>query len=165
MKPTHILALALFAIFYPSALAEDAPLLLDTRTRCIVLFRECLVLIEKKDVDGIFPIIADGGASDFKIFPDSPPQDGGLRDELKDVDKFFEKNFRYPATIKDKFNEILFSEVVTTDKSVSINNTATDEIVDGILHSIKIKIPEGDITTELRFVEVAGRLYWVPFGW
>ena len=165
MKPTHILALAVFAIFSPTALAEDALRPLDTRTRCIVLFRECLVLIEKKDVDGIFPIIADGGASDFKIFPDSPPRKGDLMNELKNVEKFFKKNFRYPATIKDNFNEILFSEKVTTDKSISIKNTATDETIDGILHSIKIKLPEPDGTAELRFVEVAGRLYWVPFGW
>ena len=160
MKPTHILALALFAMFSPSALAEDSLRPLDTRTRCISLFRECLVLIEKKDIDGIFPIIADGGASDFKISFDPPPLEGA-----KDVEGFFRKNFRINAsTIKSKFNEILLSEAVTTDK-ISIKNAATDEIIDGKLHSMKIKLPELDGTGELRFVEVAGRLYWVPFGW
>jgi hypothetical protein len=160
MKPTHILALALFAMFSPSALAEDSLRPLDTRTRCISLFRECLVLIEKKDIDGIFPIIADGGASDFKISFDPPPLEGA-----KDVESFFRKNFRINAsTIKSKFNEILLSEAVTTDK-ISIKNAATDEIIDGKLHSMKIKLPELDGTGELRFVEVAGRLYWVPFGW
>ncbi|MBT5377551.1 MAG: hypothetical protein HN675_06815 [Opitutae bacterium] len=162
MKPTHAVALALFATFSPSASAEDSLRPLDTRTRCISLFRECLVLIEKKDVDGIFSIIADGGGAGFKIFPDSPPREG----ELKDVGKFFEKNFRFNAsTIKSKFNEILFSEMVTTDKSVSIKNKSTDEIIAGKLHSIKIKLPKPDVTAELRCVEVAGRLYWVPFGW
>jgi hypothetical protein len=160
MKPTHILALALFAMFSPSALAEDSLRPLDTRTRCISLFRECLVLIEKKDIDGIFPIIADGGASDFKISFDPPPLEGA-----KDVESFFRKNFRINAsTIKSKFNEILLSEAVTTDK-ISIKNAATDEIIDGKLHSMKIKLPELDGTGELRFVGVAGRLYWVPFGW
>ena len=160
MKPTHILALALFAIFSPSALAEDALCPLDTRTRCISLFRECLVLIEKKDIDGIFPIIADGGASDFKISIDPPPLEGA-----KDVERFFRKNFRInTSTIKNKFNEILLSEAVTTDK-ISIKNAATDEMIDGKLHSMKIKLPELDGTGELRFVELAGRLYWVPFGW
>lgn len=161
MKPTHILAFALVAMSSPLALAEDSLPPLDTRTSCISLFRECLVLIEKKDVDGIFPIIADGGASGFRISIDPPPLEGE-----KDVERFFRKNFRINAsTIKSKFNEILLSEAVTTDKSVSIKNAATDEIIDGKLHSIKIKLPELDGTGELRFVEVAGRLYWVPFGW
>lgn len=148
-------------MFSPSALAEDSLRPLDTRTRCISLFRECLVLIKKKDIDGIFPIIADGGASDFKISIDPPPLEGA-----KDVESFFRKNFKINAsTIKSKSNEILLSEAVTTDESVSVKNAATDEIIDGKLHSMQIKLPELDGTAELRFVEVAGRLYWVPFGW
>jgi hypothetical protein len=83
----------------------------------------------------------------------------------KDVERFFRKNFRInTSTIKNKFNEILLSEAVTTDK-ISIKNAATDEMIDGKLHSMKIKLPELDGTGELRFVELAGRLYWVPFGW
>ena len=161
MKRALAVTLALFSIFSPPALAEDPLRPLDTRTRCIVLFRECLVLIEKKDFDGLFPIIADGAASSFKIFPEPPPQEG----ELKDLDKFFQENFKNAAAIKDNFNKILFSEAVTTDNSASIKNTTTDKTAEGKLHSIKIKLPERDAIGELRFVEVDERLYWVPFGW
>ena len=161
MKRAHAVTLALFAMFSPPALAEDPLRPLDTRTRCIVLFRECLIMIEKKDFDGLFPIIADGAASGFKIFPEPPPREG----ELKDLDKFFEGNFKNAAAIKDNFDKILFSESVTTDDAASIKNTATDEVVEGELHSIKIKLPERDAIGELRFVEADGRLYWVPFGW
>ena len=71
MRPIHTLALVT-AILLTSidVSADDMFQPLDTRTRCIVLFRECLVLIDQKDVDGVFEIIADGGASDFKLYPD-----------------------------------------------------------------------------------------------
>ena len=65
MKSIHTLVTvaALFpvaALFLcsPAVLADDSFRPLDTRKRCIVLFRECLVLIDKKDVNGIFEIIA-----------------------------------------------------------------------------------------------------------
>ena len=71
MKPTHTLvAVAALSLCSPTVLAEDSFRPLDTRTRCIVLFRECLVLIDKKDVNGIFKIVADGGATNFKLTPD-----------------------------------------------------------------------------------------------
>ena len=35
-----------------------------------MLFRECLVLIDNKDVNGIFKLIADGGGTDFRVTPD-----------------------------------------------------------------------------------------------
>ena len=59
-KTSQLLPLVLF-LCSSAVRAEDTFRPLDKKTRCIVLFRECLVLIDKKDVNGIFRIIADGG--------------------------------------------------------------------------------------------------------
>ena len=173
MKPTHTLVgVAALSLCSPAVLAEDSFRPLDTRTRCIVLFRECLVLIDKKDIDGILPIIADGqGASNFKLYPDPNSLSPDLKRELQDVDKFFKQNFKNVATLKGTFNKILFSKLVTAKEPVSVRNTANDKEDEATVHSIKITIPDmdgrisSDDTGELRFVEIADRLYWVPFGW
>ena len=64
MKSTHtFISVAALFLCSTTAFADDMLQPLDTRTRCIVLFRECHVLIDQKDIDGIFKIVADGGAT------------------------------------------------------------------------------------------------------
>ncbi|MDA7923088.1 hypothetical protein N9B50_01270 [bacterium] len=170
MKPAHtLLALAALSLCSPEVFAQDSFRPLDTRTRCIVLFRECLVLIDKKDVNGIFQVIADGGASDFKLSPDPDSLSPDLKRELQDVNGFFKHNFRSAPLLNRTFNKIQFSELVTAKESVSVTNTATDKKAEAKLHSIKIKITipdtDRDKTVELRFVQIADKIYWIPIGW
>ena len=168
MKPTQtFVAVVALSLCSHEVLAEDSFRPLDTRTRCIVLFRECLVLIDKKDVNGIFQVIADGGASDFKLYPDPNALPPDLKRELQDVDEFFTHNFKNAPAIKRTFNDILFSDLVTAKESVAVKNTGNDKKDQATLHSIEIKIPDIDRRdfTELRFVEIADKIYWVPFGW
>jgi hypothetical protein len=170
MNLAHILVtVAALFLCSPALLAEDSFRPLDTRTRCIVLFRECLVLIDKKDVDGIFQIIADGQASGFRLYPDLDSLSPDLKRELEDVNRFFNKNFKAASLLKRNFNKIQFSELVTAKESVSVTNTATDKEDEATLHLIKIKIripdTDRDEIVELRFVQIADNLYWIPVGW
>ncbi len=170
MKLPHTLVtVATLFLFSPAVLADDSFRPLDTRTRCIVLFRECLVLIDKKDVNGIFKIIADGGATDFKLTPDPGSFSPKLKQELQDVDRFFNRNFRNASLINRAFNETQFSELVTAKELVSVTNTANDNKTEAKLHSIKIKIripdTDRDEFGKLRFLEIADNIYWIPFGW
>jgi len=134
-----------------------------------VLFRECLVLIDKKDVNGIFKIVADGKATNFKLTPDPDSFSPKLKQELKDINRFFSRNFRSAPLLNRTFNKIQFSELVTAKESVSVTNTATGKKDEAKLHSIKIKItiPDTDRheTSELRFVQIADKIYWIPIGW
>ena len=149
--------------------ADDMFQPLDTRTRCIVLFRECLVLIDQKDVDGIFEIIADGGASDFKLYPDPASLSPELKQERQDVDGFIERNFRSASLLNRSFYKIQFSDLTTANKMVTVINTANDQKDEAKLHSIKIKIKVPDTdrheSVELRFLEIAEDIYWIPIGW
>ena len=170
MNPAQTLVtVAALFLCSPVVLAEDSFRPLDTRTRCIVLFRECLVLIDNKDVDGIFQIIADGQASGFRRYPDLDSLSPDLKRELEDVDRFFNKNFKAASLLKRTFNEIQFSELVTAEESVSVTNTSNDNKDEAKLHSIKIKIKDLDTDRheigELRFVQIADEIYWVPIGW
>ena len=168
MKPAHLLVtVALLYLCSPAVFADDSFRPLDTRTRCIVLFRECLVLVDKQDVNGVFQIVADGGASEFKLYPDPSSLSPDLKRELQDVNGFFQKNFKSAPMMKRTFNNIQFSKLVTAENSVSVTNTANGKKEQAKLHSIKIKIPDTDRHEigELRFVEIADRIYWIPFGW
>jgi hypothetical protein len=130
--------------------------------------RECLVLIDQKDVDGILEFTADGGASGFKLYPDPdslPPQ---LKEELQNVDRFFERNFRSASLLNRAFYKIEFSDLTTAKETVSVINTANDKKGHAKLHSMKImvEIPaKGPQSVELRFLEIAEDIYWIPIGW
>ena len=91
---TTVLAILFVCLSFSVAEAQLMFQPLDTRTRCIVRLRECLVLIDQKDVDGIFEFIADGGALDFKLYPDPDSLPQQLKEELQNVDRFFERNFQ-----------------------------------------------------------------------
>ena len=171
MKPTYTLvALAVLSLCSPAVFAQDSFRPLDTRTRCIVLFRECLVLIDKQDVKGIFAIIADGGPSaSFKLYPDLDSLSPDMKRELEDVNGFFKKNFKTVSLVKRPFNEIQFSDLVTAKELVTVTTKANEKKDEAKLHSmkIKIKIPDTDRHEigELRFVQIADKIYWIPFGW
>jgi hypothetical protein len=169
MKASHSLVfLAILFLCSTSVLADDMFQPLDTRTRCIVRLRECLVLIDQKDVDGILEFTADGGASGFKLYPDPdslPPQ---LKEELQNVDRFFERNFRSASLLNRAFYKIEFSDLTTAKETVSVINTANDKKGHAKLHSMKImvEIPaKGPQSVELLFLEIAEDIYWIPIGW
>ncbi|MDA9858769.1 hypothetical protein N9D23_11675 [Rubripirellula sp.] len=166
--PQTFTAIATLILLSPSVIAEEVYQPLDTRTRCIVLLRECLVLIENKDVNGIFKKIADGGVKNFKLTnsPESfPPK---MKQEIQDVDRFFKRNFRAAPVLQKAFNDLQYSELVTAKELVPVS-IATDKKAEAKLHTIKIKIriPDEDRPEfgELRFLEIGDNLYWVPFGW
>lgn len=171
MKPTRLLVtIGALLLCSPAVSAEDSFRPLDTRTRCIVLFRECLVLIDKKDVNGIFAIIADGGQSaSFKLYPDVDSLSPDMKRELEDVNGFFKKNFKTAPLLKRAFDEMQFSELVTAKELVTVTNTANEKKDEAKLHTMKIKIriPDTDRHEigELRFIEIADAIYWIPFGW
>ena len=171
MKPTHLLVtIGALLLCSPAVSAEDSFRPLDTRTRCIVLFRECLVLIDKKDVNGIFASIADGGQSaSFKMYPDVDSLSPDMKRELEDVNGFFKKNFKTAPLLKRAFDEMQFSELVTANELVAVINSANDEKTKAKLHTIKMKVRIPDTTrhevAKLRFVQIKDSLYWVPFGW
>ena len=147
MKFTHALVFATaFVLCSTPVFADDMFQPLDTRTRCIVLFRECLVLIDQKDVDGVFEIIADGGASDFKLYPDPASLSPELKQERQDVDRFIERNFRSASLLHGSFYKIQFSDLSTSREMVRVINTANNKTADAKLHSMKIrvKIPDKD---------------------
>ena len=151
-----------------AASADDSYRSLDTRTRCIVLLRECLVLIEQRDIDGIFEIVADGtGGSNFKIYPNPAAISAELKQERQNANTFIERNFRNHRVINSAFSNLQFSDLKTAKKSVTVTNTENNKKADAKLHSIKVKIPLQDRYEfgELRFLEMAENIYWVPIGW
>ena len=151
MEPIHILrAVVALSLFSSAVSADDSLRPLDTRTRCIVLFRECLVLIDNKEVNGIFQVIACGGAMDFKLYPDPNSLSADLKRELQDVDRFFERNFRNASSISRAFDMILFSNLVTAAETVSVKNTANDKEEEAKLHSscvADIRLPSCSLFT------------------
>ncbi|QDT60132.1 hypothetical protein SV7mr_26490 [Stieleria bergensis] len=175
MKLAHtIIAVSALLLCSPVLLAEDTFRPLDTRTRCIVLFRKCLVLIDKQDVEGVFEHIADGQASGFKLYPDLDSVSPDLKEELEDVNRFLTKNFRSASLVNQSFNELQFADLVTAEELVSVTKASVtkafgDGKAEAKLHSIKIKIkvPDSDRHEigKLRFVQLADKIYWVPFGW
>jgi hypothetical protein len=170
MKSTHALvSVTALCLCSTAVFADDTFQPLDTRTRCIVLFRECLVLIDHKDIDGIFEIIADGGASDFKLYPDPDSLSPELKQERQDVDRFIERNFRSASLLNHSFYKIQFSDLATAEEMVTVINTVNNKRADAKLHSMKIrvKIPDKDRheSVELRFLETAEDIYWIPIGW
>ncbi|MCP4944565.1 MAG: hypothetical protein GY924_21645, partial [Planctomycetaceae bacterium] len=86
-----LLTFATLCLLSPTIMADDAFRPLDTRTRCIVLFRECLVLIDNKDVNGIFKLVADDGGTDFRLTPDPDSLSPKLKKEIQDVNRFFSR--------------------------------------------------------------------------
>ena len=134
----------------------------------IVLLRECLVLIEQRDIDGIFEIVADGtGGSNFKIYPNPAAISAELKQERQNADTFIERNFRNHRVISSAFSNLQFSDLKTAKKSVTVTNTENNKKADAKLHSIKVKIPLQDRYEfgELRFLEMAENIYWAPIGW
>ena len=170
MKPTCIMMLlAALSLCPRGVVAEDSFSPLDTKTRCLVLVRKCLVLIAKKDVEGIFQNIADGHASDFRLYPDLDALPADLKQELEDVDRFFAKNFRAASILDRSFDAIQFSALVTAEEPVFVTSTAKDRQVEAKLHSMKFKIKDPETghykIGELSFVQTADTIYWVPIGW
>ena len=170
MKTIHtFVTLAALFLCSPAVFAEEPFRPLDTRTRCIVLFRECLILVDKKDVNGIHQIIADGVRQDFKLYPDLDSLSPDMKRELQDVDSFFRKNFRNASLLNRTFHKLQFSELVTANELVAVINSANDEKTKAKLHTIKMKVRIPDTTrhevAKLRFVQIKDSLYWVPFGW
>ena len=169
MKSTNVLVFAAALFLCSNAIfAGDTFQPLDTRTRCIVLFRECLVLIDHKDIDGIFEIVADGGASNFRRYPDPDSLSPELKQKRQD-ERFIERNFRSASLLSRSFYKIEFSDLTTAKEMVSVINTANNKKVDAKLHSMKIrvKIPDTDRheSVELRFLETAEDIFWIPIGW
>jgi hypothetical protein len=166
--PQTFTAIATLILLSPSVIAEEVYQPLDTRTRCIVLFRECLVLIENKDVNGIFKKIADGGAKNFKLTNSPESFSPKMKQEIQDVDRFFKRNFRAAPVLQKTFNDLQYSELITAKELVPVS-IATDKKSEAKLHTIKIKIriPDEDRPEfgELRFLEIGDNLYWIPFGW
>ena len=165
-----VIAVAAFTAISRAGSPTDEPTFrpLDTRTRCIVLFCEALVLIAKKDVDGILANIADGGApGTFRLYPDRVSLSPDLKREIQDVDQFLKHNFLHSESLHRKFNEILFSDLQTAKETVTVKDMAAAKEHKAQLHVINVKLQDIDDRrfSELRFVEVDGRLYWVPFGW
>ena len=162
-----LLTFATLCLLSPTIMADDAFRPLDTRTRCIVLFRECLVLIDNKDVNGIFKLVADGGATDFRLTPDPDSLSPKLKKEIQDVNRFFSRNFRSAPLMNRGFNKIQFSDLVTEKNTVLVTNAADNQKTVAKLHSIKIKIPDTDRdeSVKLRFLQIANKIYWIPIGW
>lgn len=165
----RLLTFATLWLFSPTIMAADAFRPLDTRTRCIVLFRECLVLIDNKDVNGIFKLVADGGGTDFRVTPDPDSFPPTLKEEIQDLNRFFSRNFRSASLLNRGFNEIQFSDLVTEKNEASVTNAANNQKTEAKLHSIKIKIriadTDRDETVRLRFLQTADKIYWIPIGW
>lgn len=164
-----LLTFATLCLLSPTIMADDAFRPLDTRTRCIVLFRECLALIDNKDVNGIFKLVADGGGTDFRLTPDPDSLSPKLKKEIQDVNRFFSRNFRSAPLMNRGFNKIQFSDLVTEKNSVLVTNAADNQKIEAKLHSIKIKIriedTDRDETVRLRFLQTADKIYWIPIGW
>ena len=164
-----LLTFATLCLLSPTIMADDAFRPLDTRTRCIVLFRECLVLIYNKDVNGIFKLVADGGGTDFRLTPDPDALSPKLKKEIQDVNRFISRNFRTEPFMNRGFNKIKFSDLVTEKNTVLVTNAADNQKIEAKLHSIKIKIriedTDRDETVRLRFLQTADKIYWIPIGW
>src|SRR6056300_283963 len=172
------------------ALAEESLRPLDTRTRCIVLLRECLVLFEKKDVNGIFQNVVDNGVIIFSDpgsdSPDVTPD--GFEDG--DVDLFFKK-CRAEKLAYRIFDRIQFSDLVTDKEPITVSNKRTGKVHKAKSHTLKIKLslhgsdlqriannPIDGVKMEevealidkpqildLQFVQIADKIYWKPFKW
>ena len=179
-----------FAVMTSSAaLAEESLRPLDTRTQCIVLLRECLVLFEKKDLKGIFQNVVDNGTIIFSD-PDSDSPD--VTPDIEDIDRFFQKS-RAEKLVYRIFDRLQFSDLVTAKEPITVTNKTTGKVHEAKSHTLKIKLPlhESDLRRfannpmelskaqmeelealidkpqilDLQFIQIADKIYWKPFKW
>ena len=170
-----------------AVLAEESLRPLDTRTQCIVLLRECLVLFEKKDLKGIFQNVVDNGTIIFSD-PDSDSPD--VTPDIEDIDRFFQKS-RAEKLVYRIFDRLQFSDLVTAKEPITVTNKTTGKVHEAKSHTLKIKLSlhESDLRRfannpidglkmeevealieklqilDLQFVQIEDKIYWKPFKW
>ena len=173
-----------------TAIPEAIRHLDDTRTRCIVIFRECLVLFDKKDLAGIFQNVADTAGPRYFIFSDPGSESSDVTPEIEDVDRFFKKS-RAEKLAYRIFDQLQFSDLVTDEEPITVTNKKTGKAHKAKSHTIKIKMSLNEAALQrianhpieglkmeevealidqpkildLRFVQIADKIYWIPFKW
>ncbi len=113
--------------------------------------------------------IVDGHGTHYELNTDPASLAPDLKREREDVDRFFQHNFPNSQLMHQKFDEILFAKFQTDEKPVIVKIVGMAKTTEqkGTLHRIPVKITDVDEGqySELRFVEVGGEVYWLPFGW
>ena len=184
------MALGFVAMTSSAALAEESLRPLDTRTRCIVLLRECLVLFEKKDLEGIFQNVADTAGPSFFVFCDPDSDSPDVTPDIEDIDRFFQKS-RAEKLVYRIFDRLQFSDLVTAKEPITVTNKTTGKVHEAKSHTLKIKLSlhESDLRRfannpidglkmeevealiekpqilDLQFVQIEDKIYWKPFKW
>lgn len=184
------IALGFAALTSSAAPADEALRPLDARTRCIVLLRECLVLFENKDLKGIFQNVADTAGPSIFVFSDPDSDSPDVTPEIDDVDRFFKKG-RAEQLAYRIFDQVQFSDLVTAKEPITVTNKATGKVHKAKSHTIKMSLNEDALQrianspielseaqmkevealidkpkfADLRFVQIADKIYWIPFKW
>lgn len=149
----------------PSASKEvlKAP---SAKARGLATFKEALVLVHHKKIKEVFGIIADGKGSKYSI-----PNAGFESDKFETPEKaakFAKKNFPYYDELYRNFDKIKISGKAEK-KKVKVYWDGVKKIATGTLHTYKMEIPgwteKHPYFTRLQFLEVHGKIYFVPFGW
>jgi ankyrin repeat protein len=146
--------------FEPRPLSVD-----DPRMRFIVHFKDVLILISNKDVDGVFSKIADGHGDSFRLLRGGKLQRKWLKD--RDLEKLMKRNFLFSDTVLKNFEKASYAKLVVINENISVTGPDQNNKLAATLYVMPVSIP--GVTDkrfdELRFVEVDETLYWVPFGW
>ena len=141
------------------------------KTECLALFKQVLTTIQSEEMEKAFVHIVDGSPSTFKIWSDEEIELFKNQDEAK----FRAKNFPRYNQILTNYDRIQFGDVAHSGKKLYKIKRDDEVIGQSSLFTIPVKMPfltqketgadELSAYSQLRFVKVDKKLYWVPFGW
>lgn len=140
---------------------------LDIKTRSLAKLKEVLVLLKHGHVVSANLHVGDGGKTGVKIANKKE-----LKELFKDKEsgaKFIKQSFPYYETVLKNFDAIKISEAPKITE-MPAKWRGSDKTAKGKLYSFAVDIPGipeklKGYFNELRFFEVDGKIYWVPFGW
>lgn len=150
-----------------SAAAKPVVKALDVKTRCLAKLKEVLVLLKHGHVVSANLNVGDGGQSSVKIATKAELEK--LFKEKGSAAKFIKQSFPYYETVLKNFDTIKISENPKVAE-LPARWRGSEKTGKGKLYSFAVEIPgipaklQGYFN-QLRFFEVEGRIYWVPFGW
>ncbi|MCJ8328875.1 MAG: ankyrin repeat domain-containing protein [Lentisphaeria bacterium] len=140
---------------------KESPLIKnDPRLRFIICFKTVMEFVEKKDIDSILNTIIDGSSPNFEVVY-------GQNLNVDKPAKFIKKNFLFNAILTKNMNAIKYGELKLHKKEIKLRDRKNKTEFAGQFYFIPVLIPgiTDDRFDALRFIDVNGKPYWLPFGW
>ncbi|MDF1661448.1 MAG: hypothetical protein P1V97_06730 [Planctomycetota bacterium] len=150
-----------------SEAAKPALKTLTVKTRCLAKLKEVLVLLKHGHVLSANLKVGDGGKTRVKLANKKELQE--LFKDKESGEKFVKQSFPYYEVVLKNFDSIKISARPKMTE-MPAKWRGSEKTAEGKLYSFAVEIPGIPEKlkahfNQLRFFEVDGIIYWVPFGW